>query len=166
MEGCFIEKYDPTIEDSYQKIVELLENEGKDTLRCQLDILDTAGTEQFAAMRELYMRDGDVFMLVYSITSTISFEEVKKMHDQLLQVNPKGALNALLVGNKHDLTDDRVVQTSEGNCLASEWSIPFLETSALNGTNVDTAFTTIPQKLMNAVPQRNIKSRRVCCMIV
>jgi GTPase SAR1 family protein len=112
------------------------------------------------------MRDGDVFLLVYSITSTLSIQEVKTMHDQLVRVNPKGALNALLVGNKHDLTEDRVVQTNEGKSLASEWSIPFLETSALKGTNVEKAFTTIPQRMMSAVPQRNIKPRRVCCMIV
>lgn len=162
MEGCFIDKYDPTIEDSYQKIIEL--NEGQDSKRYQLDILDTAGTDQFAAMRDLYMRDGDVFILVYSITSTLSFEEIKQMHDQLERVNPIGAANALLVGNKCDLDGDRVIPTSQGEALAILWNIPFMETSAKSGSNVDEAFTTIPQKIMQSDPTET--ARKSCCNIV
>uniref|UniRef100_A0A8D2EFZ9 RAP1B, member of RAS oncogene family n=1 Tax=Theropithecus gelada TaxID=9565 RepID=A0A8D2EFZ9_THEGE len=63
VQGISVEKYDPTIEDSYRKQVEA------DAQQCMLEILDTAGREQFTAMRDLYMKNGQGFALVYSITA-------------------------------------------------------------------------------------------------
>jgi len=68
----FMSLYDPTIEDRYQKHIEYK------GVQCMLEILDTAGQETFSAMRELYMANGEGFALVYSITSTLSFNEVEK----------------------------------------------------------------------------------------
>src|SRR3954467_14324927 len=65
--NTFIEKYDPTIEDFYRKEIEV------DGQPCVLEILDTAGTEQFASMRDLYIKNGQGFVVVYSITSQQTF---------------------------------------------------------------------------------------------
>lgn len=75
-----MEKYDPTIEDSYRKQVEV------DGQQCMLEILDTAGTEQFTAMRDLYMKNGQGFILVYSITAQSTFNDLQDLREQILRV--------------------------------------------------------------------------------
>ncbi|GCB66995.1 hypothetical protein scyTo_0012085 [Scyliorhinus torazame] len=80
VQGIFVEKYDPTIEDSYRKQVEV------DCQQCMLEILDTAGTEQFTAMRDLYMKNGQGFALVYSITAQSTFNDLQDLREQILRV--------------------------------------------------------------------------------
>uniref|UniRef100_A0A8C7Y9Y6 RAP1A, member of RAS oncogene family a n=1 Tax=Oryzias sinensis TaxID=183150 RepID=A0A8C7Y9Y6_9TELE len=80
VQGIFVEKYDPTIEDSYRKQVEI------DGQQCMLEILDTAGTEQFTAMRDLYMKNGQGFALVYSITAQSTFNDLQDLREQILRV--------------------------------------------------------------------------------
>ncbi|KAJ7998703.1 hypothetical protein DPEC_G00207620 [Dallia pectoralis] len=80
VQGIFVEKYDPTIEDSYRKQVEV------DGQQCMLEILDTAGTEQFTAMRDLYMKNGQGFSLVYSITAQSTFNDLQDLREQILRV--------------------------------------------------------------------------------
>ena len=66
--GAFLERYDPTIEDFYRKEIEV------DCSPSVLEILDTAGTEQFASMRDLYIKNGQGFVLVYSLLNHQSFQ--------------------------------------------------------------------------------------------
>lgn len=80
MQSIFVEKYDPTIEDSYRKQVEV------DGNQCMLEILDTAGTEQFTAMRDLYMKNGQGFLLVFSITSMVTLNDLHELREQILRV--------------------------------------------------------------------------------
>ncbi|KAF9403249.1 Ras- protein Rap-1b [Mortierella sp. AD011] len=80
VQSLFVERYDPTIEDSYRKQVEV------DGQQCMLEILDTAGTEQFTAMRDLYMKNGQGFILVFSIVAASTFEELEDLHNQILRV--------------------------------------------------------------------------------
>jgi len=80
VQNIFVEKYDPTIEDSYRKQVEV------DGTQCMLEILDTAGTEQFTAMRDLYMKNGQGFALVYSITSQSTLQDLQEIREQILRV--------------------------------------------------------------------------------
>ena len=98
----FVTDYDPTIEDSYIQHTEV------DSEWCILDgklinsifylfiiidyhfvVLDTAGQEEFSAMREQYMRKGDGFMLVYSVTDKQSFENIEHFYNQILRVKDK-----------------------------------------------------------------------------
>ena len=84
IQSQFVDEYDPTIEDSYRKQCVI---DGETAL---LDVLDTAGQEEYSAMREQYMRSGEGFLLVYSITSRSSFEEVQTFFQQILRVKGKG----------------------------------------------------------------------------
>lgn len=66
-------------------------------------VLDTAGQEEFSAMREQYMRSGEGFLLVYSLTDHNSFAEITKFQKQILRVKDRDEFPMLLVGNKSDL---------------------------------------------------------------
>ncbi len=142
--GQFVEKYDPTIEDFYRKEIDVDGNVGV------LEILDTAGTEQFASMRDLYIKNGQGFLLVYSIVNQQSFIDVQPLRDQIQRVKGVSSVPMLLVGNKCDLEKERLVATTDGDRLAGEWGIPFYETSALSKKNVDNAFTEVVREILKS----------------
>jgi len=154
--GTFMEKYDPTIEDFYRKEIEV------DSAPSVLEILDTAGTEQFASMRDLYIKNGQGFVIVYSITSLQTFQDIKPMKEQIIRVKGTDHIPMILVGNKADLEHQREVPIKEGETLAQQWECPFLETSAKNTLNVNEVFIEIVRE-MNTSP---VKEKKGCCCIV
>lgn len=144
--GKFVERYDPTVEDFYRKEIEV---DGDPAI---LEILDTAGTEQFASMRDLYIKNGQGFVIVYSLTSKQSFQDTKLIREQILRVKGTDKVPIVLAANKCDIVGpQREVTTEEGFSLANEWSVPYIETSAKNSTIVNCLFTEI-------VKEMNIKS--------
>lgn len=141
----YIDSYDPTIEDSYNKIINI------DNRIVELEILDTAGIEQFTAMRELYIKNGDGFLLVYSVNDQNSFKELIKLREQILKI--KGSTEnclMVLVGNKADLNYmERKVSIQDGIDLSESWGgIPFYETSALLRNNVDEVFIDLVRQII------------------
>jgi len=134
IQSHFVQDYDPTIEDSYRKQCVI------DDKVAHLDILDTAGQEEFSAMREQYMRTGEGFLLVFSVTDRSSFDEISKFRTQILRVKDKDEFPMILVGNKSDLESERTVSTAEGQELGRVLKITYLESSAKQRINVDAAF--------------------------
>ncbi|RSH79607.1 Ras GTPase [Apiotrichum porosum] len=137
IQSHFVDEYDPTIEDSYRKQCII------DEEVALLDVLDTAGQEEYGAMREQYMRTGEGFLLVYSITSRSSFEEVSTFHQQILRVKDKDYFPVVVVANKCDLEYERQVQPHEGRDLAKRFGAQCIETSAKQRVNVDDAFVAV-----------------------
>ncbi|KRZ74868.1 Ras-related protein Rap-1, partial [Trichinella papuae] len=171
VQGIFVEKYDPTIEDSYRKQVEV------DAQQCMLEILDTAGTyailmtvrvivkEQFTAMRDLYMKNGQGFVLVYSITAQSTFNDLIDLRDQILRVKDTDDVPMILVGNKCDLEDERVVGKDQGQNLARQFNCAFLETSAKAKVNVNEVFYDLVRQINRRFPdpkQRKKRSKKKC----
>ena len=122
IQSHFVDEYDPTIEGMPwvdRAFSFLLTNLlGQDSYRKQcviddevalLDVLDTAGQEEYSAMREQYMRTGEGFLLVYCINSRQSFEEILTFQQQILRVKDKDYFPIIIVGNKCDLDAERVV---------------------------------------------------------
>ncbi|KAF2355353.1 Small GTP-binding protein domain, partial [Trinorchestia longiramus] len=103
-------------------------------------VLDTAGQEEFSAMREQYMRSGEGFLLVFSLTDRNSFNELPRFHKQILRVKDRDVFPMLLVGNKADLELQRAVSTEEVQTLARQLKIPYIECSAKIRMNVDQCF--------------------------
>mmetsp|Transcript_19365 Transcript_19365/g.50321 ORF Transcript_19365/g.50321 Transcript_19365/m.50321 type:complete len:198 (-) Transcript_19365:75-668(-) len=135
IQSQFVDEYDPTIEDSYRKQCVI------DEEVALLDILDTAGQEEYSAMREQYMRTGEGFLLVYSIIDRNSFDEIKGFHQQILRVKNADTFPMILVGNKHDLADEkREISEEERVSVGKSLRVKTMETSAKTGTNVDACF--------------------------
>lgn len=129
-----------------------------DNQACMLEVLDTAGQEEYTALRDQWIRDGEGFVLVYSISSRSSFSRIKRFHHQIQRVkesvasspsypgSPISAMSAqapvpiMLVGNKSDRVTEREVSTQEGHALARELGCEFVEASAKNCINVEKAF--------------------------
>lgn len=134
IQSYFVTDYDPTIEDSYTKQCVI------DDTVAKLDILDTAGQEEFSAMREQYMRSGEGFLLVFSLADRTSFDEIFKFHKQVLRVKDRDEFPMLIVANKADLEKNRQVSRPECENMAKQLKTPFIECSAKNRMNVDQAF--------------------------
>ncbi|XP_043262841.1 ras-related protein M-Ras [Colletes latitarsis] len=151
----FVTDYDPTIEDSYIQHTEV------DKQWCILDVLDTAGQEEFSAMREQYMRKGDGFLLVYSVTDKQSYENIMNFYTQILRVKDRDVYPMLLVANKVDLVHLRKVTEEQGRELALRLCIPYIETSAKDPPlNVDAAFHEVVRIIRNQPPTELEKNRR------
>uniref|UniRef100_G3NM43 RAS related n=1 Tax=Gasterosteus aculeatus aculeatus TaxID=481459 RepID=G3NM43_GASAC len=140
IQSYFVSDYDPTIEDSYTKICSV---DGKET---RLDILDTAGQEEFGAMREQYMRSGEGFLLVFALNDRSRYyHEVQKFHTQILRVKDRDDFPMVLVGNKADLEQQRVISRENAVAFARENRIHYMEASAKNRHNVDEVFLELVQ---------------------
>ncbi|XP_027289566.1 GTPase KRas-like [Cricetulus griseus] len=138
----FVDVYDPTIEDSYRKQVKI------DGETCLLDILDTAGLEEYSAMRDQYMRIGEGFLCVFAMNNTKSFEAIHHFREEIKRVKDSEDVPMVLVGNKCDLPS-RTVDTNQAQDLAGSYGIPFIETSAKTRQGVDDAFYTLVREIQN-----------------
>ncbi|XP_057312435.1 ras-like protein RAS2 [Hydractinia symbiolongicarpus] len=156
IQSHFVQDYDPTIEDSYRKQCVI------DDRVAHLDILDTAGQEEFSAMREQYMRTGEGFLLVFSVTDSSSFDEIPRFHTQILRVKDKDEFPMILVGNKSDLENERTVSTAEAQELGRKLKIPYLESSAKQRINVDAAFHDLVRAIRrsNEVIDQPVKKKK------
>mmetsp|Transcript_1640 Transcript_1640/g.2274 ORF Transcript_1640/g.2274 Transcript_1640/m.2274 type:complete len:153 (+) Transcript_1640:140-598(+) len=113
-----------------------------DGKRIKLLIWDTAGQERFRTITTSYFRGAQGILLVYDVTNRKSFDAIRNWIAQI-EVHSDVNVFKVLIGNKCDYEDKRVVSLSEGELLAKEYGIKFFETSAKQNLNVDAAFTTI-----------------------
>ncbi|CAF1421223.1 unnamed protein product [Adineta steineri] len=132
VKSFFFSDYDPTIEDSYVKQC-LIDNQ-----IAQLEILDSAGQEEFKPMREQYIRVGEGFLLVFSLTDRHSLEECYKLHRDILRIKDSDNVPILLVGNKLDIRQIDV--DIQARNAATAMHIPYIETSARTRYNIDEIF--------------------------
>jgi GTPase KRas protein len=91
-------------------------------------------------MRDQYIRSGQGFCIVYSITSRPSFDNLNTFHNQILRVKDEDSFPVVILGNKCDLEKDREVSTTEGRSFAESIKAPFFETSAKSRINIEEGF--------------------------
>jgi len=151
VQGQFVDEYDPTIEDCYQKAMHISGvYEGKDGPSTELnedvilDVLDTAGQEEYSAMREQYIRNGDGFLLVYSVNSKETFDQALELLKTIKRNKDYGDdedIPVIFVANKADLPHDPNIRFGEEE--AREKHCLWIKTSAKDNHNVEKAFALI-----------------------
>jgi len=139
--GTFVEIYNPTVEDSYRKQTTI------DDQYCILNILDTAGIEDFSAVRQHYTISGHGFIIVYSITSKQSFAEIDSIYQDICRIKDTTQVPIAIVANKCDLEAYRQVPRSEGEEYCKKNGLPFIEVSAKANINVDAAFFVVVREV-------------------
>ena len=134
---------DPTIEDRYKNTLTIDGNE------YVIEILDTAGDEDYQNLLYYWIDFGEGFLLVFSITDHESFESIKEKHDKILKRKKALKYPMILVGNKQDLEKERKVTFEEAKELADLWEIEYIETSARTGLNCKEAFIELAQRIVS-----------------
>ncbi|XP_034022567.1 ras homolog, mTORC1 binding like 1 [Thalassophryne amazonica] len=156
VEGQFVDSYDPTIENTFNKMVSVC---GQDF---NLQLVDTAGQDEYSIFPQSYSMDIHGYVLVYSVTSAKSFEVVQALHDKLLDM--AGKVPTVLVGNKKDLHMERVIKPEEGKKLADTWGAAFMESSAKENDTAVEVFKRIILDMERA--DGNVPSEEKKCAVM
>ncbi|XP_054077974.1 ras-related protein Rab-37 isoform X2 [Rissa tridactyla] len=129
-----------------------------DGVKVKLQIWDTAGQERFRSVTHAYYRDAQALLLLYDITSKMSFDNIRAWLTEIHEYAQKDVV-IMLLGNKADVSSERVVRTEDGASLAREYGVPFMETSAKTGMNVELAFLAIAKELKQRAVQPSDEPR-------
>ncbi|KAK9050746.1 hypothetical protein SSX86_030285 [Deinandra increscens subsp. villosa] len=123
-------------------------------------IWDTAGQERFRAVTSAYYRGAVGALVVYDVSRRQTFDSVGRWLNELHTHCDMNVIT-ILVGNKSDLKDAREVSTTDGKSLAESRSLFFIETSALDSSNVNAAFQTIVKEIYNILSKKVIQSQEL-----
>eukprot|EP01125_Pyxidicula_operculata_P006456 TRINITY_DN2237_c0_g1_i3.p1 TRINITY_DN2237_c0_g1~~TRINITY_DN2237_c0_g1_i3.p1 ORF type:complete len:182 (+),score=2.03 TRINITY_DN2237_c0_g1_i3:47-592(+) len=150
---------DPTIEETHLRDIEL------DGRTYKLEIVDSTslGAAQFTAMRDLYLKESQGVMVVYSVIAQSTFYDLSDLVQQVFAVKDTREVPMVLVGSKCDLEDQRVITTEQGQKLAQEFGCPFFEASAKTHAHIREAFFC----LIRQIPIDTVKPKRQanCCFM-
>ena len=137
-----------------------------------MNIYDTSGQERFDAVVSTYYKKADCCLLVYDITNKQSFEKIKNFYVNELKEKAESIYNIILLGNKTDLENQRVVSQEEGLALSKANNFVFMETSCVSNYNVSSAFETLIEMTNTEMKKKNcqrlktksnIKKNGGCC---
>jgi small GTP-binding protein len=162
--NIYTEEYDPTIEDTYLKNVTV------DGIKRLIEIVDTAGQEEYVSMRNMWTNNADAILIVYSIENKLSFDNLQSIMDQICRLKDN-SIPIILVGNKCDLFKKEVTK-NDGIELAKKWNVPFFETSAKEDINTKKVFFDLIRKYIinkskTTIDNRDIRNNKNCrCTIL
>ncbi|XP_059785531.1 ras-related protein Rap-1b-like [Balaenoptera ricei] len=123
--------------------------------------------EQFTAMRDLYMKNGQGFALVYPITAQSTLNDLQDLREQILRVKDTDDAPMIPVGNKCDLEDERVVGKEQGQNLARQWNnCAFLESSVKSKINVNEIFYDLVWQINRKTPVPGKACKKSSCQLL
>ncbi|CAG2226473.1 unnamed protein product [Mytilus edulis] len=114
--------------------------------KVKLQIWDTAGQERFRSITRAYYRDANALLLLYDVTNKASFDNIRAWLGEINEYAQEDVV-IMLLGNKADMAGERMIRTEDGEKLAKEYNVAFMETSAKTGMNVDLAFMAVAKDL-------------------
>ncbi|XP_008198272.1 ras-related protein Rab-37 isoform X1 [Tribolium castaneum] len=117
-----------------------------DQTKVKLQIWDTAGQERFRSVTHAYYRDAHALLLLYDVTNKTSFDNIRAWLSEIREYAQDDVV-IMLLGNKADCGGDRAVRREDGERLAREYNVAFMETSAKSGQNVELAFLAVAREL-------------------
>ncbi|PQM39476.1 GTP-binding protein YPTM2 [Prunus yedoensis var. nudiflora] len=153
-DDSYLDSYISTIGVDFK--IRTVEQDGK---TIKLQIWDTAGQERFRTITSSYYRGAHGIIIVYDVTDQESFNNVKQWLNEIDRYASEN-VNKLLVGNKADLTANKVVSYETAKAFADEIGIPFMETSAKNATNVEQAFMAMAAEIKNRMASQPMNNAR------
>eukprot|EP01120_Amphizonella_sp_Union-15-10_P010361 TRINITY_DN4131_c0_g2_i1.p1 TRINITY_DN4131_c0_g2~~TRINITY_DN4131_c0_g2_i1.p1 ORF type:complete len:179 (+),score=26.59 TRINITY_DN4131_c0_g2_i1:36-572(+) len=135
-------------EKTYVPVIEVYNKRIKiENQKYKLEILDTVGTERYCPTRELEVQAAQGFVLVYSVTDPSAFNDIAIIREQIIREKKGDNVPMIVVGNKTDLNDKRLVTTDQGVELGRQFNLPFIETSAKTKMNVNQIFCDLVQQI-------------------
>ena len=129
------------------------------SFHCFAQQWDTAGQERFRTITSSYYRGAHGIIVVYDVTDNDTFSNVKQWLQEIDRYACEG-VNKLLVGNKSDLTNKKVVEYATAKEFADQLQIPFLETSAKSATNVEQAFLTMAKQIKDRMGSSTVNNQQ------
>lgn len=161
MNDKFPEFHDTTIEDQYKITTNV------NGIECNVQILDTAGQEDYITMMDSWISFADGYILVFSVDDEYSFEVIKDRIEKImvLKFNEfKAKPPIVIVGNKCDLDEDRKVSYDEAYGFSKDLGVEYIECSALNKINVKEAFVKLFSKMITKTKEEKseISERKRC----
>ncbi|WAQ96527.1 RHES-like protein, partial [Mya arenaria] len=146
MHDKFTESHKETIEELHRHRMQF------ESVSVDIDILDTAGSHQFPAMRKLAIATGDAFLLVFSVNDPESFETVKNLRDEIRLQKQTGQYSIVVVANKTDLdADESHSHAVTESVVCMDWEEKFVNTSAKTGDNIDIVFQALENKIRERI---------------
>ncbi|XP_024990351.1 ras-related protein RABD2a-like [Cynara cardunculus var. scolymus] len=153
-DDSYLDSYISTIGVDFK--IRTVDQDGK---TIKLQIWDTAGQERFRTITSSYYRGAHGIIIVYDVTDLESFNNVKQWLSEIDRYASDN-VNKLLVGNKCDLAESRVVSFDTAKEFADEIGIPFMETSAKDATNVEQAFMAMSADIKNRMASQPSTNKR------
>lgn len=159
VDNTFSEVYEPTIDSTFTKPTKFC---GHDYI---ITIYDTEGQDEYSLFSRYDSIHAHGYILVYAVTSRKSFEVIKVIFEKLVNMTGGVDVPIMLVGNKKDLEEERIISKEEGQELAKKWKAAFIETSAKNNLSVTDIFNESILEVKRYDQRADLENVRESCVL-
>eukprot|EP00053_Salpingoeca_punica_P010990 m.98353 g.98353 ORF g.98353 m.98353 type:complete len:179 (+) comp15556_c5_seq6:616-1152(+) len=158
LNDVFAEDYDPTIEECFSTKVQV------DNKKISLEIIDTAGQEEFAGFRDVTIHYGDGFLIVYAVDDATSWKSAQELKGKIDRIK-SDSVPAVMLGNKADL-DKREVDAKDVDAWCANANVQHIQASAKTNLNIKQAFETLIRAILKRQQETGTEEKKKGCTIL